>query len=78
MQASIGVSDGERLWAIRYSTEGTLAHAVRFRRRDAIRAPCIPRTRACSGCSDEDRVVVSEPLADLPGAWRRDPGVDRR
>ena len=44
-----------------------LAHAVRLRGRDALRRlhPDNPR---CSA-RDEDRVVVSEPLADLPGAW---------
>jgi len=72
VQASIGVSDGERLWAVRYSTEGksrTLlasadAHSVRQLHPEN---PRLQRLR------DEDRLVVSEPLADLPGAWREFP-----
>ncbi len=72
IQASIGVSDGERLWAIRYSTEGksrTLyasadAHAVK---------QLYPENPRLQSMSDDDRLVVSEPLADLPGAWQEIP-----
>ncbi len=68
VQASIGITDGERLWAFRYSTEGrsrTLfvsadAHAVRQLHPEN---PRLQRLR------DEDRVVVSEPMSDLPGLW---------
>jgi predicted glutamine amidotransferase len=68
VQASIGISDGERLWAIRYSTEGksrTLFHSAEP---DTIRElqggdPRLSRVR------DEDRLVVSEPFSDLPGLW---------
>ncbi|HXW59500.1 MAG TPA: class II glutamine amidotransferase [Solirubrobacteraceae bacterium] len=68
IQASIGVSDGERLWAVRYSTEHqsrTLfvsadAHAIK---------QLHPENPRLQMLSDEDRLVVSEPLADLPGAW---------
>jgi predicted glutamine amidotransferase len=72
VQASIGVSDGECLWAVRYSTEGksrTLyasadAHAVKQLHPDNPRLQML---------RDEDRLVVSEPLADLPGAWHEIP-----
>jgi predicted glutamine amidotransferase len=72
VQASIGVSDGERLWAVRYSTEGksrTLyasadAHAVK---------QLHPENPRLQMLRDEDRLVVSEPLADLPGAWHEIP-----
>jgi predicted glutamine amidotransferase len=68
IQMSVGISDGERLWAFRYSTEGrsrTLfasadAHAVRRLHPDN---PTLQRL------TDEDRVVVSEPLSELPGVW---------
>ena len=33
VQGTFGTSDGERLWAVRYATEGTAAVAVRLRRR---------------------------------------------
>jgi predicted glutamine amidotransferase len=72
IQASIGVSDGERLWALRYSTEGksrTLfvsgdAHAIK---------QLHPENANLQRLRDEDRVVVSEPIADLPGAWQEIP-----
>jgi predicted glutamine amidotransferase len=68
IQASIGVSDGNSLWAVRYSTEGrsrTLfvsadAHSIKQLHPDN---PRLQRLR------DADRIVVSEPLADLVGAW---------
>ena len=57
----------ERLWAVRYSTESrsrTLfasadAHAIKQLYPDN---PRLQRLR------DQDRLVVSEPIADLPGA----------
>jgi predicted glutamine amidotransferase len=72
VQASIGVTDGERLWAFRYSTEGrsrTLfvsadAHAVRRLH---------PENERLQHLHDEDRVIVSEPLADLEGLWNEIP-----
>jgi predicted glutamine amidotransferase len=72
VQASIGVSDGERLWAVRYSTEGksrTLfasadAHAIKQLHPDNPRLQLL---------RDDDRLVVSEPLADLSGAWHEIP-----
>jgi predicted glutamine amidotransferase len=72
VQASMGLSDGVRLWAFRYSTEGhsrtlfasTDAHSLRQLHPEN---PRLQRLR------DEDRVVVSEPLAELPGAWEEIP-----
>jgi predicted glutamine amidotransferase len=72
IQASIGISDGERLWAVRYSTEGSSrtlfvsadAHAVK---------QLYPANARLARMQDSDRLVVSEPLADLPGAWHEIP-----
>jgi len=68
VQMTIGMSNGERLWAVRYSS----AHASRslFVSRDlaALRA-LHPESERLAQLDDEDRVVVSEPLGDLPGAW---------
>ncbi len=72
VQASMGLSDGVRLWAFRYSTEGnsrtlfasTDAHSLRQLHPEN---PRLQRLR------DEDRVVVSEPLGELPGAWSEIP-----
>ena len=45
VQGSFGVSDGERLWAVRYATEGRGAVAVRLRGH-RVRAPAVPREPA--------------------------------
>ncbi|MEA2177874.1 MAG: hypothetical protein QOG77_1171 [Solirubrobacteraceae bacterium] len=72
VQASIGVTDGERLWAIRYSSERrsrTLfvsADASSVRRLN-------PDNARLQRLRDGDRLVVSEPLADLPGVWTEIP-----
>jgi predicted glutamine amidotransferase len=72
VQASIGVSDGERLWAVRYSTEGKSRTLFASADAHAIKQlhPENPRLQVLR---DEDRLVVSEPLVDLPGAWHEFP-----
>jgi predicted glutamine amidotransferase len=65
LQASIGVSDGRRLWAVRYATVGparTLFHSADVASAQAVHP-------ANSGLREGDCLVVSEPFSDLPGAW---------
>jgi predicted glutamine amidotransferase len=72
VQASIGVSDGKSLWAVRYSTEGksrTLYASADVRAIKQLH-PENPRLQLLE---DGDRLVVSEPLADLSGAWHEIP-----
>jgi glutamine amidotransferase len=72
VQASIGVTDGVRLWAIRYSTERRSRTLFVSADPDSIRRlyPDNPRLQRLR---PEDRIVVSEPIADLPGAWTEIP-----
>ena len=72
IQASIGVSDGERLWAVRYSTEGKSRTLFASADAGALKQlhPENPRLQTMR---DDDRLVVSEPFADLPGAWHELP-----
>jgi len=67
-QGTLGFSDGERLWAIRYSSEHRSRTLFISEDVSAVRAlhPDNPRLKRLS---DEDRVIVSEPLSDLSGAW---------
>jgi glutamine amidotransferase len=68
VQGTFGISDGERLWAIRYSSE----HASRtlFVSADVEALQRLhPENERLQRLSEGDRVVVSEPLADLSGAW---------
>ena len=63
--ASIGVSDGQRLWAVRYATGGrapTLFHSANVAAAQAVHPDD-------SGLREGDCLVVSEPFSDLPGAW---------
>jgi predicted glutamine amidotransferase len=68
LQASIGVSDGACLWAVRYSTERRSRTLFASANVDAVRKlhPDNPRLQLMR---EGDRIVVSEPLADLPGVW---------
>jgi glutamine amidotransferase len=71
-QGTIGVTDGERLWAFRYSTE----HRSRtlFVSADVHTLKHLhPRNPRLERMREGDRIVVSEPLADLPGAWHELP-----
>jgi predicted glutamine amidotransferase len=68
VQTSLGVSDGERLWAFRYSTEGKSRSLFVSCDAAAIRR-LHPENERLQRLLDEDRVVVSEPLSDLPGVW---------
>lgn len=68
MQGTIGIADGERLCAIRYSSE----HQSRtlFVSEDVDTLTHLhPDAAARLDFTEGDRVVVSEPLIDLPGAW---------
>ncbi len=68
LQASMGVSDGTTLWAVRYASKGGARTLFRSEDVDALHKlhPDNPRLQQLR---EGDVVVVSEPFADLPGAW---------
>jgi predicted glutamine amidotransferase len=72
VQASFGASDGERLWAVRYASEGRPRSLFASTDVDAIRHlhPDNPRFQRLS---PDDRLIVSEPFSDLPGVWQEVP-----
>jgi predicted glutamine amidotransferase len=72
LQASIGVTDGSSLWAVRYSTEGRSRTLFHSRDVEAVRH-LYPENARIQRLRDSDRIVMSEPLADLPGAWQEIP-----
>jgi glutamine amidotransferase len=72
VQMTIATSDGASIWAFRYSSEGDSRSLYVSTRMDALKA-LYPELDALSALSDETRVVVSEPLGDLPGAWNEVP-----
>jgi glutamine amidotransferase len=68
VQMTIGMSDGERLWAVRYSSIGKSRTLFVSENVSALRE-LHPESERLQRLGDEDRAVVSEPLGGLPGAW---------
>jgi predicted glutamine amidotransferase len=68
VQASMGLSDGEQLWAFRYSSEGHSRTLFVSADAGSIRH-LHPENPRLQRLQNEDRLVVSEPFADLPGVW---------
>jgi glutamine amidotransferase len=72
IQMTVATSDGDSLWGFRYSSEGksrTLFYSTRV---DTLREQH-PEVAILHEVSDESRLVVSEPLGDLKGAWNEVP-----
>jgi predicted glutamine amidotransferase len=72
IQMTVATTDGETTWAFRYSSEGrsrSLFHStdVSTLRQQYPDLPVLHRL------SDDARLVVSEPLGDLQGAWQEVP-----
>jgi glutamine amidotransferase len=72
IQMTVATSDGERVWGFRYSSEGDSRSLYYSTRLDQLRA-LHPEVTRLAELSDESRVVVSEPLGDLEGAWNAVP-----
>jgi glutamine amidotransferase len=71
LQMTIATTDGETIWAFRYSSEGDSRSLYFSTRTDALRE--LYPDAELGWLSDETRVVVSEPLGDLPGVWNEVP-----
>jgi glutamine amidotransferase len=68
IQMTVATTDGEIIWGFRYSSEGDSRTLFYSERVDTLRA-LYPERELFRELSDETRLVVSEPLGDLPGAW---------
>jgi predicted glutamine amidotransferase len=68
VQMTLGFTNGERLWAVRYSSEGRSRTLFVSEEASALRE-LHPESERLQRLNDEDRAIVSEPLGDLPGAW---------
>ncbi len=72
VQMTVATTDGQTTWAFRYSSEGrsrTLFHSADV---TTLRAQ-YPNNPLLKELSDDARLIVSEPLGDLRGAWREVP-----
>jgi glutamine amidotransferase len=72
VQMTVATTDGRCIWAFRYSSEGDSRSLYFSTRIDTLRA-LYPDLVELGLLSDDARVIVSEPLGDLPGAWNEVP-----
>jgi glutamine amidotransferase len=67
-QGTIATTNGERIWAFRYSSEGksrTLYYSTAYETLKML----YPDNPRLEDFDEESRIVVSEPLGDVAGVW---------
>ena len=72
IQMTVATTDGSSIWAFRYSSEGSSRSLYFSTRVDTLREQH-PEVAILQELSDDSRLVVSEPLGDLKGAWNEVP-----
>jgi predicted glutamine amidotransferase len=72
IQMTVATTDGERVWAFRYSSEGK-SRSLFFSTDVSSLREVYPDNVQLQNVDDESRLIVSEPLGDLPGAWNAVP-----
>jgi hypothetical protein len=71
-QGTIATGNGERTRVFRYSSEGRSRSLFYSRDAPTLRA-LNPQQAIVQELSDDARLVVSEPIGDLPGVWNEFP-----
>ena len=71
-QGTIATTDGERIWAFRYSSEGK-SRSLFYSRDVPTLKRLYPEREILQEVGSDASLVVSEPIGDLPGAWREVP-----
>ena len=69
---TVATSDGESIWAFRYSSEKATSSLYYSTNAEQVRQ-LHPELEVLDELGDDARFVVSEPLRDLPGAWNEVP-----
>ena len=72
IQMTVAVTNGESIWAFRYSSEGKSRSLFYTTLVSTIRE-LHPELDVLEFVDDETRLIVSEPLRDLPGVWNEVP-----
>jgi predicted glutamine amidotransferase len=72
VQMTVATTDGESIWAFRYSSRGS-ARSLYFSTEVSTLRMLYPDDERLARVDDEARLVVSEPLGDLMGAWNEVP-----
>ncbi len=71
-QGTVATTDGDRMWVFRYSSEGK-SRSLFFTKHLPTLRDLYPERRILQELDDDSRLVVSEPIGDLPGAWNEVP-----
>ena len=72
IQMTVATTDGARVWAVRYSSEGD-SRSLYFSTSVETLREQYPDNEVFQRLSDQTRVVVSEPLGSLEGVWNEVP-----
>jgi predicted glutamine amidotransferase len=72
LQMTVATTDGDRTWCVRYSSEGRSRSLFYSTEMSALQR-LYPEQESLRGLSEETRLVVSEPLGELAGAWQEVP-----
>ena len=72
VQMTVATTDGKSIWAFRYSSEHNSRSLFYSTDVQHLRE-LYPENRIFGQLSDEARLIVSEPLSDLPGTWNELP-----
>lgn len=74
VQMTLGIADGNKLYAVRYSSERQSRTLYHTRDIAALKELVPPNVHErLSDVSDDARAIVSEPFSDLPGLWQEIP-----
>ena len=71
-QGTIATTDGERTWTVRYSSEGK-SRSLYYTSPVSKLREMLPDDPRAHELSDDMRIIVSEPLGDIPGVWNEVP-----
>jgi glutamine amidotransferase len=71
-QGTVATTDGELTWTFRYSSEGK-SRSLFFTGSVPTLRELYPEREIFQEVSDDARLIVSEPIGDLPGAWHEVP-----
>lgn len=72
IQMTVATTDGVTVWAVRYSSEHS-SPSLYYSTDVTTLRDMYPDEQIFQAVSEETRLIVSEPLGDLPGAWNELP-----
>src|SRR3954466_16171135 len=71
-QGTIATTDGDRTWAFRYSSEGK-SRSLYYTTSVPTLRELYPERELFMELGEDTRLIVSEPLGDVPGVWNEVP-----